>query len=116
MNKEDILKSYPHPEETEDPASFLQLKIATRNIILKWIRSNLTKAKIYNNLDTSYRLKHMQEDETKVYVTNGQFKGAMLWQQFKPKHSERKNWIFQISNSRKAGRRPLNKTRCPGWC
>jgi len=74
---------------------------------LKWIRSNLTKAKIYNNLDTSYRLKHMQEDETKVYVTNGQFKGAMLWEQYTPRNHYCSHWAFRISKYRKGTRQLL---------
>ncbi len=45
---------------------------------------------------TSYGLKHMYE-VVNTYVTNGQFKAAMLLSGYLPVHPEYLNWTFQIS-------------------
>lgn len=63
------------------PEDFNNLSGEQKDQLLEWIKSNLQKIKTINKNHTSYGLKHYFEYDKKnggFYVTNGQFKGAML--------------------------------------
>ena len=82
------------------PEDFYNLTTEEKDILRNWIRSNLKPIKSVNKRHSSYGLKHYFEKD-KVnrgfYITNGQFKGAMLEYGFKPYIEYELNWQFCIS-------------------
>ena len=61
----------------------------------RWIRENVRKYRgIYNK--TSYGLKHVLEGDTKIYLTNNQFKDATLLAGYEPVDPREYNWRFKI--------------------
>lgn len=66
-------------------------------ILLDWI-SNFKPIKTFNLKHTSYGLKHIFErTEQGFYITNDEFKDAMLKAGFKVKDKSAVNWVFNIS-------------------
>ena len=47
-------------------------------------------------METSYGIKHDFEFATRLYVSNGQFKGAMLTAGYVPVNPGEQNWRFRI--------------------
>jgi len=64
-------------------------------VIGEWIRKNIRKGKSVNN-HSSYGLKHILEHDTHIYMTNNEFKDAMLLAGFKPVDANELNWRFRI--------------------
>jgi len=65
-------------------------------VVGKWIRANIEHS------DTecphnSYSLKHLLEADTGIYLTNNQYKDAMLLAGFKPITENEINWRFRCS-------------------
>lgn len=64
-----------------------------------WINERIEpfrrKLRPQNRLN-SYGLKHVMERETGVYVTNGQFKGAMQAAGYEAFDTEDINWTYNI--------------------
>ena len=61
----------------------------------EWIRNNILAAKGVNE-HTSYGLKHMLENDTGIYLTNNEFKDAMLLAGFPPVDENELNWRYRI--------------------
>ena len=74
----------------------------SRNWIRKTIKHGKKKSR-YN----SYRLKHVLERATGVYLSNSEFKLLMLMCGFAPVDASRLNWVYEIDddvlNSSKKG-------------
>ena len=64
------------PEYSADnlPERFDEMTEDRKYHLLAWIAQNLIPRDTFNELHTSYGLKHLIKDE---YYTNGEFKGAM---------------------------------------
>lgn len=62
----------------DSPERFDELPCEQQEIIRRWTRESLRPCKTPLYKATSYLLKHIQERDTGLYCTNGQFKGAML--------------------------------------
>lgn len=78
------------------PADYGRLPQAQRVVLCNWIDLNLAMTKTYNRYLSSYVLKHYFEHSPEgFYVTNGQFKGAMLREWYKPKDYNALNWVFK---------------------
>ena len=74
------------------PEDFYNLNQEQREILVKWIKTNLKPRKYFNREMTSYGLKHFfEEDKEGFYIHNGQFKGAMLECGFKPHQKKKMN-------------------------
>ena len=71
--------------------------------LARWIKEYLRSDKRFNHRISSYRLKHMFEAVERRYVTNGQFKMAMLKAGYSPYDLDELNWHFKI---RKIDHRP----------
>ena len=69
----------------------------TATAVKKWIRNNFIPQDEPNYKWSSYGLKHTLQNDAGIYLTNDQFKTAMLECGFKPCNHEDKNWIFAIS-------------------
>ena len=77
--------------------------------VLRWIRLNFVPRASVNNKHSSYGLKHlMQWDEVYfegtdyypgIYLTNDQFKDAMLECGFFPEDAKELNWRYAISEN-----------------
>ena len=95
-------------EKSED--NFEKLNTKDKNELLKWIKENFIPIKSTNyKCGTSYGLKHLIQYQEGLYVTNEQFKEAMLLCGFKPGNSYHRNWCFNISQKSKAFVRSDNK-------
>ena len=66
--------------------------------VFAWIESNCIMTKKPNrNSMTSYGLKHVLDHDTGIYVTNNEFKDAMMLCGFVPSDPNELNWYFNIS-------------------
>ena len=98
--------------ENNLPEQFHSLPIAEQKLLLNWIRSTFEPAKtVYRpriGHQTSYGLKHdyaaaMRQtypDQGDFYITNGQFKGAMLAAGISPVDDTQINWQFRMRRKR----------------
>lgn len=84
---------------------FKELNQVKKNALLEFCYS-INKIKTFNTRHTSYGLKHVFERKYREalsgtfessYVTNGQFKGAMLEAGFDVKDKSQLNWHFNAS-------------------
>lgn len=82
----------------DSPNEFDDLTPTEKSILLNWINQNLIKIKSINNKHSSYFLKKLFENSNQgFYITNGQFKGAMLESKFEIKSKYEQNWYFNVS-------------------
>lgn len=82
---------------TDSASDYNTMDIDDQRKLLIWIRSNVLSRKTPNRMHTSYGMKHVFERLTGIYVTNGQFKGAMQVLGFLPVNVQDRNWCFRIS-------------------
>jgi hypothetical protein len=88
-----------HPEDR--PEAYEKLAPAEQAALLEWTRLAMKPTKSVAP-NTSYGIKHDFE-EVGFYITNGQFKGAMLTAGYAPANPDELNWEFRI--------RPTGKRR-----
>lgn len=65
--------------------------------VFEWIREYIKPRRIVNRRHSSYGIKHALYHFTKVYVTNNQFKHAMLLCGYEPVDANELNWQYRIS-------------------
>ena len=82
-----------------DDKLFTDLNPNEQYAVMRWICQHCRGIKTENKKHTSYGLKHMLESDIGVYVTNNQFKHAMLIAGFKPVDERMLNWTFRISET-----------------
>ena len=70
--------------------------------IFTWIKKNISKRKTPLYGHSSYTLKHLLEKATGIYLSNNEFKDAMLLCGFKPIDENDLNWNYCISKRSKA--------------
>ena len=88
-------------EKNEDRLD--KLNKENKEKLLQWIKKNFIPIKSTNyKCSTSYGLKHLIQHQEGLYVTNEQFKEAMLLCGFRPGNPNCKNWCFNISQRSKA--------------
>jgi hypothetical protein len=88
-----------HPEDR--PEAYERLAPVEQAALIEWITLAIKPAKTIAP-NTSYGIKHDFES-VGFYITNGQFKGAMLTAGYVPVDPEELNWEFKI--------RPTGKRR-----
>lgn len=84
--------------ELDRPADFMNLDDEVKQRVVHWCKKYFIVTNTFYLQSTSYGLKHVFEKDTDIYLTNGQFKGAMLLAGFKPKDRTELNWNFNISS------------------
>lgn len=87
-------------ENLNSHLSYNELSRKEKIILIDWIENNLIESKSINRNTNSYQLKHyFEHSQQGFYVTNGQFKGAMLEAGFKYEKiaDDSMNWYFNIS-------------------
>lgn len=80
----------------EDLKLMDDLSSGEQKVIREWIQRNIWPSSTYDSHSTSYGIKHIMEDDTGVYVTNNQFKDAMLQCGFVPVDERELNWRYRI--------------------
>ena len=95
----------------DDYSQFENLSVEQQNEVLEWIKQNLVPIKSFNPKHDSYELKRLVRfsDGKRPYLTNGQFKGAMLRAGYRVQDMNAQNWKFNISErspALKKGARP----------
>ncbi|MCD5464873.1 hypothetical protein LOB94_03635 [Lactobacillus delbrueckii subsp. bulgaricus] len=65
--------------------------------VFDWIKENIVPRKTPNDKHSSYGLKHYLEHDIGIYLTNNEFKDAMLLCGFKPVDETELNWEYCIS-------------------
>lgn len=96
------------PEGSE---AFDGLHAELKERLVDWIYRGLTPTAKFNTDRTSYGMKHIfssqvrQNDSDDTYVTNGEFKGAMLHCGFVAKDESALNWNFNVSKNSPALKR-----------
>lgn len=84
--------------KNNDPVDFLELSLKEQESLIKFCVTYFIPRKTRNSHYTSYGFKHVFENtEGGFYITNGQFKGAMLISGFKPVNKFCLNSIYCIS-------------------
>ena len=70
--------------------------------VMGWIAESITPRKTPLDGHTSYGIKHLLEHDTQIYLTNNEFKDAMLQAGYKPVNPNELNWHYRISKKSKA--------------
>ena len=92
------LKSRNDIHDWDLPDDYEHLTDEKKAFLCEWVSDNFIARKTPNRSHTSYGLKHyFEHDRGGFYITNGQFKGAMLRCDFYPADEGAKNWVFCIS-------------------
>ena len=76
-----------------DTAGFMSL-------VFGWIHYHISPATKTCTRYSSYSLKHMVENDIGYYITNNQFKDAMLLCGYQPVNANETNWLFKIKLDR----------------
>ena len=65
--------------------------------VFEWIKNNIVPRKTVLYKANSYRLKHFLQRDTNIYLTNNEFKDAMLMCGYVPENPDDPYWRFAIS-------------------
>lgn len=68
-----------------------------QRIVFDWIRGNIRPRKTPYLDRTSYGIKHILQRDTNIYLTNNEFKDAMLLAGYEPVDPYELNWHYCIS-------------------
>jgi len=96
-------------ETGEDKEHFLDMLPEEKQKVLTWLRYNILPAKTVLEGHSSYGMKHVLESRTKIYMTNNQFKEAMMHCGFYPAVPDKLNWNFYIKKTS-----PIFQTQADG--
>ncbi|GHU78956.1 hypothetical protein AGMMS49992_30410 [Clostridia bacterium] len=91
--------------EEECPVRFLDLPADIQCKLLDWIEEKIIRINSVNNKHTSYGLKHIFSSDSGIYVTNGQYKGAMIVAGHIPNNPASLNHVYKISEKSPALRK-----------
>lgn len=87
---------------------------AVRNAVYEWIDLYISPRKTPLTGHTSYGIKHILQSDTGIYLTNNQFKDAMMHCGYDPVDPDALNWEYCISkrspifNSKWNGKRTIS--------
>lgn len=70
--------------------------------VLAWIEKNIEPRKTPLKRFSSYGLKHVLEYDIRLYLTNNEFKDAMLMAGYEPVNPDELNWHYRISSKSRA--------------
>ena len=90
-------RPYTNENGSVDKALVDSLTDQERETLFKWIAVRIHKVNYINRKRSSYSLKHLFKDDTRIYVTNNQFKDAMMSAGFLPADYDELNWHYAIS-------------------
>lgn len=81
----------------EDAALMSDLPKDKQKHVEDWILYNIEPIKTPNRKHSSYHIKHILERDIGIYLTNNQFKDAMMNMGYSPVNVSDLNWYFCIS-------------------
>ena len=81
----------------DEDQHFRDLTVSEQEKALAWIRDNVYPRITPLLCHTSYGMKHVLERRTNIYMTNNQFKEAMLLCDFYPVEVDILNWNYCVS-------------------
>lgn len=106
-------ESYKHPisfdssdKDNIDDELFSDLPEEIQSVFRLWVRMRIVDRKSTNPNQTSYGLKHIFEEDFGVYMTNNQFKDAMLACGYFPENFNDLNWRYSIKTIESQGPAP----------
>jgi uncharacterized protein YozE (UPF0346 family) len=88
--------AYTNENKVDDANLLTDLEPDEQLKVGGWIRNNIRAGRIVMKGHSSYGLKHILERDTGIYMTNNQFKDAMLLAGHKPVNPRELNWHFRI--------------------
>ena len=83
----------------DDTKLYTDLTEEEQKTVLHWIRWNVERRGTVNKRHTSYGMKHILQKDTKIYMTNNQFKDAMLECGYFPDDMTQLNWHYKVSEN-----------------
>lgn len=83
----------------DESRHFNELSEDEQDKVLAWIKANVKPRQTPLKYRTSYGMKHVLERRTNIYMTNNQFKEAMLRCGFYPVQIDALNWWYSISKA-----------------
>lgn len=89
-------KPYTNENGHIDDTLVTDLNAKEQSEISEWIKRNIRPARKVLQGRTSYGLKHVLEHDTGIYLTNNQFKDAMLSAGYTPVNPNELNWRYRI--------------------
>lgn len=94
-----IKKGRPYSDENGfiDSALITDCLQEEIDTVCNWIKDNIYPRKTPLLDYTSYGIKHILENDTGIYLTNNQFKDAMLLCGYEPVDPDELNWSYCIS-------------------
>lgn len=101
INSIPISRKYDRLTETitTDDELLFQLPEEEQLQVINWIRTRLYRQKSFNFQHTSYGINHYLQSEIGIYLTNNQFKHAMMICGYLPKNKTDLNWIYQVAEN-----------------
>lgn len=90
-------RPYSNENGYEDKALITDRPKEQVELVCAWIRKNIRSRKTPMLERTSYGLKHDFEHDTGLYLTNNEFKDAMLLCGYYPVDPNKLNWCYCIS-------------------
>ena len=90
-------RPYSNENGYEDKALITDRPKEQVALVCAWIRKNIRPRKTPMLERTSYGLKHDFEHDTGLYLTNNEFKDAMLLCGYYPVDQNKLNWCYCIS-------------------
>ena len=100
MSTEDyerVCSELENTRQRDHPRAYDTLSPKEKEALQYWIEHAIHAATKVDDQYSSYGLKYKYERETKLYVSNAQFKGAMLVAGYLPVKKAEQNWHFTIS-------------------
>lgn len=82
---------------SKDEKLVSDMPIDEQQMALAWIKSEMKPRKTPNLNQNTYFLKHVLEHDTGIYMTNNQFKDAMLQCGYYPVDETELNWWYGLS-------------------
>ncbi len=89
-------RPYTNENRSVDEALITDRDDETITIVEDWIRRNIRASESVLLGRTSYGLKHILERDTDIYLTNNEFKDAMLLAGYRPVNARELNWRYRI--------------------
>ena len=93
-----IRNGRPYTDENgwEDKGLLSDRSASEQEAVLSWIKEHIRERKTICRAKTSYGLKHDLERDTRIYLTNNEFKDAMMRCGFMPVDPDELNWHYRI--------------------
>jgi hypothetical protein len=90
-------RPYSNENGWEDASLITDRPKEEMDVAMQWIAENIRPRKTPLHERTSYGIKHLLQRDTGLYLTNNEFKDAMLLSGYEPVDPNELNWCYCIS-------------------